>query len=133
MEVSLMNLSRIYAIAFGVVYTLVGLLGFTVSTTLATANLIVFPVNLLHNVVHLLVGLAGLGAYFTGQTVTYARGMAILFGILTLAGFLPQPLLGLVPLGGADIPLHAATAILAAVAGWLYRPSAVERPAAVRR
>jgi Domain of unknown function (DUF4383) len=128
-----MNLSRIYAIAFGVVYTLVGLLGLTVSTTLATANLIVFPVNLLHNVVHVVVGLLGLGAYFSGQTVTYARGMAILFAILTVAGFLPQPLLGLVPLGGADIGLHAATALLAAAAGWLYRPGTVGSAAAVRQ
>jgi hypothetical protein len=128
-----MNLSRIYAIAFGAVYTLVGLVGFTVSTTLATANLAVFPVNVLHNVVHLLVGLAGLGAFFTGQTITYARAMAILFAILTVAGFLPQPLLGLVPLGGADILLHAATALLAAAAGWLYRPQTAGRPAAVRR
>jgi uncharacterized protein DUF4383 len=127
-----MNLSRIYAIAFGAVYTLVGLLGFTVSTTLATANLIVFPVNLLHNLVHLLIGLLGLAAYFTGQTVAYARGMAILFAVLTVAGFLPQPLLGLVPLGGADIPLHAATALLAAAAAWLYRPGVDGRPAAVR-
>lgn len=128
-----MNLSRIYAVASGTVYTLVGLVGFTVSTTLATANLIVFPVNALHNVVHLLIGLLGLGAYFTGQTVTYARWMAILFGILTVAGFLPQPLLRLVPLGGTDIPLHAATALLAAAAGWMYRPGTVERTAAVRQ
>jgi hypothetical protein len=59
--------------------------------------------------------------------------MAILFGILTIAGFLPQPLLGLVPLGGADIPLHAATALLAAAAGWLYRSGNVGRPAAIRQ
>jgi hypothetical protein len=44
-----------------------------------------------------------------------------------LAGFLPQPFLGLLPLGGLDIALHAATAILAVAAGWLYRP----RPAAI--
>jgi hypothetical protein len=116
-----MNLARIYAIVFGIVYTLVGLVGFTVSTTLATGTLILFPVNVLHNVVHLLVGLIGIGAYFGGQAVNYCRGMAVLFAILTVAGFLPQPLLGLVPLGGADIPLHAATALLAAAAGWLYR------------
>jgi hypothetical protein len=128
-----MNLSRIYAVAFGAVYTLVGLLGFAVSTTLMTANLIVFPVNLLHNLVHLLVGVVGLGAYFTGQTAVYTRGMAILFAILTVAGFLPQPLLGLVPLGGADIPLHAATALLAAAAAWLYRPRMQGAPAAIRR
>ena len=115
-----MNLARTYAIVFGVVYTLVGLIGFTVSTTLATATLIVFPVNVVHNIVHLLIGLIGIGAFFGGQVVAYCRGMAVLFAILALAGFLPQPLLGLVPLGGLDIVLHAATALLAAAAGWLY-------------
>lgn len=115
-----MNLSRAYAIAFGVVYTIVGLIGFTVSTTLDTANLIVFPVNVLHNVVHLLVGLLGIAAFLTGRTVLYARVVAVVFAVLTVAGFLPQPLLGLVPLGGLDIVLHAVTAILAAVAGWVY-------------
>lgn len=115
-----MNLSRLYAIVFGVVYTIVGLIGFTVSTTLATATLILFPVNVLHNIVHLLVGLLGIAAFMTGRTVEYARGVAIVFAVLVVAGFLPQPFLGLVPLGGADIALHALTAILAAAAGWLY-------------
>lgn len=115
-----MNLARTYAVAFGVVYTIVGLIGFAVSSTLDTANLIIFPVNVLHNVVHLLVGLLGIGAFLTARSVLYARVMAVLFAVLTLAGFLPQPLLGLVPLGGADIVLHALTAILAGVAGWGY-------------
>jgi hypothetical protein len=115
-----MNLSRTYAVVFGVVYTIVGLIGFAVSSTLMTANLVIFPVNLPHNLVHLLVGLLGIAAFFTARSVLYARGMAVLFAILTVAGFLPQPLLGLVPLGGADIALHALTAILAAVAGWAY-------------
>ena len=115
-----MNLARIYALAFGVVYTLVGLAGFAVSTTLATATLIIFPVNVLHNIVHLLVGLVGLAAYFGHREIQYARGMAILFVILAIAGFLPQPFLGLVPLGGTDIALHFLTAILGALAGWAY-------------
>ena len=122
----LVNIAKVYAIAFGVVYTIVGLTGFAVSTTLDTANLVIFPVNVLHNVVHLLVGLAGIAAFLTARSQLYARGMAILFAVLTPAGFLPQPLLGLVPLGGADIVLHALTAILAALAGWAYaRPGAV--------
>ncbi len=116
-----MNLSRTYAIVFGVVYTLVGLIGFTVSTTLATATLIIFPVNVLHNVVHLAFGVAGIAAYLGRWTVPYCRGAAVLFAILAIAGFFPQPFLGLVPLGGYDIGLHAITAILAAVAGWAYR------------
>ena len=117
-----MNLSRAYATVFGVVYTLVGVVGLLVAPTLATATLIVFPVNVLHNAVHLLVGVLGIAAVVSNRTVEYARAMAIVFAVLTLAGFLPQPLLGLVPIGGLDIVLHAATAVLAAAAGWLYRP-----------
>ena len=117
-----MNLSRIYAVVFGVIYTLVGLVGLLIAPTLATASLIVFPVNVLHNAVHILVGVLGIAAFVSGRTIEYARVVAIVFAVLTIAGFLPQPLLGLVPLGGLDIALHAATALLAAAAGWLYRP-----------
>ncbi|TMC09861.1 MAG: DUF4383 domain-containing protein [Chloroflexi bacterium] len=117
-----MNLSRAYATVFGVVYTLVGVVGLLVAPTLAVATLIVFPVNVLHNAVHLLVGVLGIAAVVSNRTVEYARAMAVVFAVLTLAGFLPQPLLGLVPIGGLDIVLHAATAVLAAAAGWLYRP-----------
>jgi hypothetical protein len=120
-----MNLPRTYATVFGVVYTLVGAIGFAVAPTLATGTLIIFPVNAVHNVVHLAFGLAGIAAALSGRSVLYARGAAVLFAVLTLAGFLPQPLLGVVPLGGADIALHAATALLAAAAGWFYRPRLV--------
>jgi len=98
------------------------MIGLLVAPTLATATLIVFPVNLLHNVVHLLVGALGIAAFVSNRTVEYARAVAIVFVVITIAGLLPQPLLGLVPLGGLDLALHAATAILAAAAGWLYRP-----------
>src|ERR1700730_8906029 len=119
-----MNLSRLYAVVFGVVYTLVGLVGLAVAPTLATATLIVFPVNVLHNAVHVLVGVAGLAAFFGNRTVQYARAVAVLFAVLTLAGLLPQPFLGLVPLSGLDIALHAATPLLAVAAGWLSLPRA---------
>jgi hypothetical protein len=125
-----MNLSRIYAIAFGVVYTLVGILGLFVAPTLDVHNLIIFPVNVLHNVVHLLVGILGIAAFMTNRTVEYARGVGIVFVVLTIAGFLPQPLLGLVPLGGADIALHALTALLGLVAGFAYRGATTTRAAA---
>lgn len=115
-----MNLSRLYAIVFGVVYTAVGLIGFAVSSSLAVGTLVIFPVNIVHNLIHLVVGLAGIAAFLTGRQVAYCRAMAVVFAVVAVAGFLPQPLLGLVPIGGFDIPLHAATAVLAAVAGWAY-------------
>jgi hypothetical protein len=124
-----MNIAKAYAAVFGIVYTLVGAVGFAVAPTMATANLIIFPVNAVHNAVHIVFGLAGIAAWLTGREVIYCRVAAVLFAILTLAGFLPQPLLGLVPLGGADIVLHALTAVLAGVAGWFYRPRAVSQAA----
>ena len=125
------NLAKTYAIVFGAVYTLVGILGFFVSTTLATATLIIFPVNVLHNIAHLvLIGLTGIAAYFLGRAVEYARAMAVLFLVLVIAGFLPQPFLGIIPLGGWDIGLHALSGIAAAAAGWLYLGSPRVRSAA---
>lgn len=115
-----MNLARIYAIAFGVVYTLVGIAGFFVAPTMAVHDLVIFPVNALHNVVHLAAGLAGIAFFLSNRAVAYCRGMAIVFAVFVVAGFLPQPFLGLVPLGGYDIALHALTAVLALVAGWIY-------------
>lgn len=94
-----MNPSRV-VIAFGAVYTLVCIVGFTVSTTLSTANLIVFPVNVLHT--WCTCSSVCWAAVPTSLTVSYARGIAILFAFFTVAGFLPQPLLGLVPLGGSS-------------------------------
>ena len=125
-----MNVSRIYALAFGAVYTLVGLVGFAVAPTMTTANLIIFPVNAAHNAVHLGAGLIGLAAFFLVRDVVYARGMAVVFAILAVAGFLPQPLLGIVPIGGWDIALHGATAVLGAAAGFMYAGSYRARVAA---
>ena len=115
-----LSLSKSYAVVFGAVYTLVGILGFFVSTSLATADLIVFPVNVLHNIAHLVViGIPGLAAYLIGRAVAYARAMAVLFAVLVVGGLFPQPFLGLIPLGGWDIALHALSGIAAAAAGWL--------------
>ena len=116
-----MNMAKTYAIIFGIVYSLVGLLGFTVSTTLASAPLIVFPVNVIHNIAHLaLIGLPGIWAYFNGKAEMYAKAMTVLFAVLVIGGFFPQPFLGILPLGGADIGLHAASGLLAALAAWGY-------------
>lgn len=95
-----MNLARVYAIAFGVVYTLVGLIGFAIAPGLSTGTLIIFPINGPHNVAHLLVGLLGIAAFLLNRNVEYASFMAVLFAVLTVAGFAPQPLLSLIPLGG---------------------------------
>ena len=130
---------RYFAIAAGMVYALVGLLGFVPginvdgppdAPTLAIDSfygylLGLFPVNLLHNVVHLAIGAWGIVAYSRGipGSRAFARGLAILYGVLTILGLIPglNTLFGLVPLYGHDVWLHAVTAAAAAYFGWIHR------------
>ena len=58
-----------------------------------------------------------------GASVSYARGVAVIYAVLTVMGFIP-PLdvtFGLIPLFGNDIWLHALLAIVAAYFGWVHR------------
>ena len=121
-----------FALAFGILYLVVGLLGFVpgvVQPPPADApNLMVeanhgrllglFPINLLHNLVHLLVGAWGLaGARSFAGALGFARGLAIVYGLL---GLIPgtDTLFGLVPIQGHDVWLHALSAAVAAYFGF---------------
>jgi hypothetical protein len=86
-----------------------------------------FPVNVLHSVVHILIGVWGLVAWqadHIGRRVRsprmYARALAILYGVLAVAGLIPglNTLFGVLPIHGHDIWLHAGTAVIAAYFGW---------------
>ena len=128
--------TRTFALIFGIVFLAVGVLGFvpgmvqplhdghpSVSGN-AGQLLGLFPVNELHNAVHILFGLWGLAASRSlGGSVAYARGVAIIYAVLTVAGFVPSlsTLFGLVPLYGNDVWLHAALALVAAYFGWVHR------------
>jgi hypothetical protein len=104
---------------FGVIFIIVAVLGFIAPGGLVMAMdpttgmvLGVFPVNLLHNIVHLLFGIWGLVASrsWSGSKTFFTVG-GIIYVILTCVGFLSPMGFGLVPLGGADIWLHAVLAI----------------------
>jgi hypothetical protein len=66
-----------------------------------------FPVNVVHNVVHLVFGLWGvLGARTYGAARSYLLGAGLTYLILAALGYVVPNGLGLVPLGGNDIGLH---------------------------
>lgn len=129
---------RYFALVLGIVYLLVGVLGFFPSMLHpmdpAAPNLSVdagygrllglFPVNVLHNVVHLGVGLWGLLAYrsFSGS-IGFARGLAIFYGLLAVMGLVAglNTTFGLIPIFGHDVWLHAVTALAAAYFGFMRR------------
>ena len=126
---------RYFALIIGLVYALVGILGFfpgvrhdmgTGAPDLAVDSqygllLGLFPINILHNIVHLLIGVWGISAYSGyGAAKTFSKGLAIIYGLLAIMGLIPglNTLFGLVPLYGNDVRLHAATAIVAPYFGW---------------
>ncbi len=135
--------TRNFALALGIVYTLVGLLGFLPGITQPPpANaptlavdagygflLGLFPINVLHNIVHLLIGVLGIAASrrLAGAR-QYARGLAIVYGLLAIMGLIPglDRTFGLIPLFGHDVWLHALTALASAYFGFMA-PEATAR------
>lgn len=133
--------TRSFALLFGILFLAIGIAGFIpgIATAphpghpdlLVDANygqvLGLFPVNVLHNIVHILFGVWGLAASRSlGGARGYARGVAIIYAVLTVAGFVPglNTMFGLVPLFGNDIWLHALLAAIAAYFGWIHRDTA---------
>jgi len=127
-----------FALIIGIIYLAIGVLGFvpafrTMPPSHAPHLALessygylfgLFPINALHNIVHIAVGIWGLLAYrsFPGAR-TYAKSLAIAYGALALMGLIPglNILGGYLPLFGHDVWLHALTAVVAAYFGFANR------------
>jgi Domain of unknown function (DUF4383) len=107
---------------FGAVYIVVGLLGFLGDPIVMEAShadmpsasgdlLGLFPINVVHNIVHLLIGAILLyGATERGRAILVARGVAVTYALVGILGLFAQDTFGLMPIGGNDVWLHLATA-----------------------
>lgn len=128
---------RTFALIMGIAFTLIGVLGFIpgfvsphdgthqLAVDAGYGNLLgIFPVNILHNVVHLLFGIWGLAASRGwGSSRAYSRSVAVIYGLLTIMGLIPglNTTFGLVPIYGNDVWLHAAIAAAAAYFGFVAK------------
>ncbi|MGZ9005823.1 MAG: DUF4383 domain-containing protein [Burkholderiales bacterium] len=127
--------SRNFAIVIGIAYLAAGVLGFVpallstppagapqVSITAFYGYLLgLFPVNFVHNLMHLAIGAWGVAAARTaGGARAFAKTLTVIYGALAVLGLFPtlNTLFGLVPIHGHDVWLHAGTAIVAAYFGW---------------
>ena len=141
---------RTFALIYGVVFLLIGVAGFipglltpldAVEHDLAVEQgagqlFGLFPVNILHNIVHIVFGVWGLAVYrSTSGAVTYARSVAVIYAVLMIMGFIPglETAFGLVPLHGNDIWLHALLAAIAAYFGFARHTDAERTREAVHR
>jgi hypothetical protein len=105
---------QVFALVFGAIYVLVGVVGFFVTTDGGEGTLIAFDVNALHNIVHLAIGGALL---YASRTVATSKQMNLILGaVLTLVailGFAGVIVEDLMNANAADHMLHLATGVLA--------------------
>ncbi|HYH26208.1 MAG TPA: DUF4383 domain-containing protein [Blastococcus sp.] len=108
------------ALAFGVIYLLVGIVGFFITgfsdffAHNTEEKLLIFEINGMHNVVHIVVGLAGIalsrtlaGARTYGWLLAIGYGAAFVYGLIAIGkdwDFLS--------INGADNVLHLLTAVV---------------------
>jgi len=117
------------ALIFGVIYFLVGMLGF-IGPLIGTSSFITITqdkhallgladINLLHNLVHLAIGLAGLAAASSvANSRTFCQVVGVILLIVGLLGVFVGNLFGILPLAGFDIPLHLVTGAVLAYFGF---------------
>jgi hypothetical protein len=143
--------SRRFAQFIGVLFLVVGVLGFLPGVLSnphpdAVPGLFadggygllfgLFPVNWIHNLVHLGVGIAGLSfARSVSEARGFARGLTWFYGILAVMGIIPalSMTFGLIPLHGWDVWLHGGTAAFASYHGYGKRAQAAEAAESYRR
>jgi hypothetical protein len=116
------TIPEILGLAFGAVYLLVGIVGFFITgfddfAGHTDETLLIFQINPLHNIVHILIGVAGLvlsrtlaGARTYGWLLAVGYGAAFIYGLLAVGkdwDFLN--------LNGADNVLHILTAVVGLV------------------
>ncbi len=114
--------AQLYALVFGAVLLLVGIVGFFLSASFATGDavaqeketLILFDINGWHNVVHLLSGIIGLAmAGSAASARMFAIGYGVVYVLVTILGFIVGDgglLLSIIPINTADNLLHIAIA-----------------------
>ena len=122
------SLVQLVALVFGAIYLLVGIIGlipfFGGSYTQMDNNLLSFvPINLLHNIVHLVIGVAGLVA---AASLARARQYCQVFGVVLIAigivGIFVNDPFSIIPIGGFDIAIHLVTGAVLAYFGFSPAP-----------
>ena len=105
---------------FGIVFVLVGVLGFVPAVTPDGHFLGIFEVDPVHNIIHLLSGILALGAAWTGSYARlYFQVFGVVYGVVAVAGFVQgDTVLGLIATNMADHVLHLAIAAVALWAGF---------------
>ena len=128
---------RRVALVFGVAFLVIEALGLAVSGGMQMGDptnpamlLGLFPVNVLHNLVHLAFGLWGvLAARSFSASVAFCKLGGFAYLCLAILGLVVPTFFGLIPIGGNDVLLHTVLGVFLIWAGFTAKQE-VRAPAA---
>ncbi len=112
------------ALLFGAIYLAAGVLGFLPflggSFTMTNHALLgIFQINLLHNLVHVVIGIAGLAAVTSlPNSRRFCQVVGVVLLLLGVLGLFASNPLGLLYIGELDIALHLVTGAVLAYFGF---------------
>lgn len=112
--------TKTVAMVFGVVFLLVGILGFVPGITSSGKLLGIFEVDTLHNIIHLLSGVLALGLGSMGGSYgkMYLVGFGAVYALVAVVGLVQgDTVLGLIDVNAADNILHVVLAVALLGAG----------------
>jgi Domain of unknown function (DUF4383) len=118
------SMVQMVALVFGAIYLAAGILGFLPflggSFTLTNHALLgLFQINLLHNLVHVVIGIAGLAAITSlPNSRRFCQVVGVVLLLLGVLGVFVANPLGLLFIGGLDIWLHLVTGAVLAYFGF---------------
>src|SRR5687767_11433199 len=123
---------RKLSLLFGLVFIVVGVLGFVPSVTREGHLLGIFHVNPAHNVVHLLSGFIAIVIGFIGEHAArnFFRAFGVIYGLVAILGFIygDRPILGLIANNAADTWLHVGIAAVSLLLGFAVKESPEVKP-----
>lgn len=137
---TLWTINRTVALIFGIVFTLIGIIGFFIpaeNSTGVQALFGIFDVDAVHNIIHLVTGILALLAAFMGWSRTFNQVFGVLYTLLGILGlisglYFPSGtygtdsglFLGLMHINVADHVLHLVAGIAALIVGFFLAGSA---------
>ena len=112
------------SVIFGIVFLIIGILGFIPATAPNGMLLGIFHVNALHNWVHLLTGVIAIIAGGTGTAAArlFFQAFGIIYAIVAVLGFFygGSSILGVLANNIPDAWLHVLIAVVALYFGFAY-------------
>lgn len=119
-------MTRMFALVTGIVFLVIGILGFIPAFLFGNEDYLlgIFAVDAVHNLIHLLVGVLGVAAYYWEREKLYCQGLGIVYLVVGILGFIPvfifgdEMLLGLFHVNIAANLLHLVVGAAAAYLGF---------------